>query len=149
MSKENPYLGAAGIHGELLMVGFEVAQSTVSKYTVWGRPPSSQAWKTFLQNHTEAIAAIDICAGPTLTFDRWFEFLALGHDRRQLLWIEVMRYPTAKWLARQITNAFPLGISTSPREKCALASSCPAIWRHCRYYHLGRIASSVCPDMIS
>ena len=89
------------------MLGFEVAQSTVSKYMVRGRTPPSQSWKTFLRNHAEAIVAIDMCVVPTLTFDRLFAFLVLGHDRRQLLWFEVTRYPTAEWLARQITEAFP------------------------------------------
>jgi len=107
MSKENPQWGAARIHGELLMLGFEVAQSTVSKYMVRVRNPPSQTWKTFLRNHTEAIAAIDMCVVPTLTFDLLFAFLVLGHGRRQLLWFEVTRHPTAEWLARQITEAFP------------------------------------------
>jgi hypothetical protein len=107
MSKENPQWGASRIHGELLMLGFEVAQSTVSKYMVRDGTPPSQSWKTFLQNHAEAIAAIDLCVVPTLTFDRLFAFLVLGHGRRQLLWIEVTRHPTAEWLARQITEAFP------------------------------------------
>ena len=107
MSKENPQWGAARIHGELLMLGFEVAQSTVSKYMVRVRNPPSQTWKTFLRNHTEAIAAIDMCIVPTLTFDLLFAFLVLGHGRRQLLWFEVTRHPIAEWLARQITEAFP------------------------------------------
>src|SRR5450830_1261727 len=107
MSKENPQWGASRIHGELLMLGFEVAQSTVSKYMVRGQNPPSQTWKTFLRNHAEAIAAIDMCVVPTLTFDRLFALLVLGHGRRQLLWIELTRHPTAEWLARQITEAFP------------------------------------------
>jgi len=107
MSKENPQWGAARIHGELLMLGFEVAQSTVSKYMARGGRPPSQSWKTFLQNHAQAIAAIDLCVVPTVTFDRLFAFLVLGHGRRQLLWVEVTRHPTAEWLARQITEAFP------------------------------------------
>ena len=107
MSKENRLWGASRIHGELLMLGFQVAQSTVSKYMVRCQNPPSQTWKTFLQNHAEAIAAIDMCVVPTLTFDLLFAFLVLGHGRRQLLWIEVTRHPTAEWLARQITEAFP------------------------------------------
>jgi transposase InsO family protein len=106
MSSENPKWGASRIHGELLMLGFEVAQSTVSKYMVQGGP-RSQGWKTFLRNHAQAIAAIDLCVVPTLTFERLFAFLVLGHGRRQLLWFEVTRHPTAEWLARQITEAFP------------------------------------------
>jgi transposase InsO family protein len=107
MSRENPLWGASRIHGELLMLGFEVAQSTVSKYIERRPRPPSQTWKTFLQNHAEAIAAIDMCVVPTLTFDLLFAFLVVGHGRRQLLWIEVTRHPTAEWLARQITEAFP------------------------------------------
>jgi transposase InsO family protein len=106
MSKENSKWGASRIHGELLMLGFEVAQSTVSKYMVQDGPPT-QSWKTFLRNHAQAIAAIDLCGVPTLTFERLFAFLVLGHGRRQLLWFEVTRHPTAEWLARQITEAFP------------------------------------------
>ena len=73
------------------------------------RPPGppSQTWKTFLRIHAEAIASIDICVVPTLTFDLLFAFLVLGHGRRQLLWFEVTRHPTAEWLAQQITEAFP------------------------------------------
>ena len=107
MSWENPLWGASRIDGELLMLGFEVAQSTVSKYIERRPRPPSQTWKTFLQNHAEAIAAIDMCVVPTLTFDLLFAFLVVGHGRRQLLWIEVTRHPTAEWLARQITEAFP------------------------------------------
>jgi hypothetical protein len=107
MSRDNPLWGAPRIHGELLMLGFEVAQSTVSKYMVRGRKPPSQSWRTFLRNHAEAIAAIDLCVVPTLTFERLFAFPVLDHGRRQLLWIEVTRHPTAEWLARQITEAFP------------------------------------------
>ncbi len=107
MSRENPLWGAPRIHGELLMLGFDVAQSTVSKYLMRGRRPPSQSWKTFLRNHADAIAAIDLCVVPSLTFERLFALLVLGHGRRQLLWFEVTRHPTAEWLARQITEAFP------------------------------------------
>ena len=107
MSMDNALWGASRIHGELLKLGYEVAQSTVSKYLARGGKPPSQSWKTFLRNHTEAIAAIDMCVVPTLSFERLFAFLVLGHGRRQLLWFEITRHPTALWLARQITEAFP------------------------------------------
>ena len=107
INRENPRWGASRIHGELLMLGFEVAQSTVSKYIARPSKPPSQSWKTFLKNHAEAIAAIDMCVVPTLTFDLLFAFLVMGHGRRQLLWFEVTRHPTAEWLDRQITEAFP------------------------------------------
>jgi transposase InsO family protein len=107
ISNENPLWGASRIHGELLMLGFEVAQSTVSKYMSRGGRPPSQSWKTFLRNHADAIAAVDLCVVRTLAFDLLFVFVVLGHGRRQLLWFEVTRHPTAEWLARQITEAFP------------------------------------------
>ena len=101
MSRENPLWGASRIHGELLMLGFELAQSTVSKYMTRPSKPPSQTWKTFLQNHAQAIAAIDICVVPTLTFELLFAFLILGHGRRQLLWFEVTRHPQPSgWLGR-------------------------------------------------
>ena len=106
MSRENPLWGASRIHSELLMLGFEVVQSTVSKYMAGPSKPPSQTWKIFLRNHAEAIAAIDMCVAPTLTFDLLFAFLVLGHGRRPLLWFEVTRHPTAEWLAQQITEAF-------------------------------------------
>jgi len=114
MSWENPLWGASRIHGELLMLGFEVAQSTVSRYMKLGRRPPPQSWKTFLRNHANAIAAIDLCIVPTVTFERLFVFLVVGHDRRRLLWVEVTKHPTAEWLARQITEAFPW--ATAPRH---------------------------------
>ena len=107
MSKENPLWGAPRIHGELLKLGFEVAESTVSKYIIRRRGTPSQNWRTFLDNHADAIAAIDFCVVPTATFDRLFAFLVFGHGRRQLLWFAVTRYPTAEWLAQQIVEAFP------------------------------------------
>src|ERR1700736_6096575 len=69
MNKENPLWGAPRIHGELLMLGFELAQSTVSKYMVrqCGRP--SQGWRTFLRNHAPDIAAMDLFVVPTIGFD--------------------------------------------------------------------------------
>jgi hypothetical protein len=77
MSQESPNWGASRIHGELLMLGFEVAQSTVSKYMAQGGSPS-QSWKTFLRNHERAIAGIDLCVVPMLTFERLFAFLDSG-----------------------------------------------------------------------
>jgi hypothetical protein len=107
MSFENPLWGAPKIHGELLKLGIDVAQSTVSIYMVprQGRP--LQTWKTFLRNHAEGIASVDLFVVPTIAFEQLFAFLVLGHGRRQLLWIAVTRNPTAEWLARQITEAFP------------------------------------------
>jgi hypothetical protein len=90
-------------------LGFEIAESTVSKYMIRRRGPPSQTWRTFLRNHADAIAAIDLCVVPTLTFECLFAFLVLGHGRRQLLWFAVTRHPRAEWLAQQIVEAFPWG----------------------------------------
>jgi transposase InsO family protein len=107
MSKDNPLWGAPRIHGELLKLGFELAESTVSKYMIKHRGPPSQTWRTFLRNHADAIAAIDLCVVPTLTFRCLFAFLVVSHGRRPLLWFAVTTHPTAEWLARQIVEAFP------------------------------------------
>src|SRR6516164_7259762 len=107
MSLENSLWGATKIHGELLKLGIRVAQSTVSTYMVPRRDRPLQTWKTFVCNHMEGIAAIDLFVVPTIAFQHLFAFLVLGLDRRQLLWFAVTRNPTAEWLARQITEAFP------------------------------------------
>ena len=107
MSMENPLWGAPRIHGELLKLGFEVAQSSVAKYMVkrWG--PPSQGWRTFLRNHAPDIAAMDLFVVPTIGFDLLYAFVIVRLDRRDLVWINVTRSPTAEWVARQLTEAFP------------------------------------------
>ena len=107
MSFENPLWGAPRIHGELLRLGIDVAQSTVSIYMAPRRDRPSQTWKTFLRNHAEGIASIDLFVVPTIAFEQLYAFLVLSHRRRRLLWAAVTRNPTAEWLARQITEAFP------------------------------------------
>jgi hypothetical protein len=107
MCSENPLWGAPRIHGELLKLGFAVAQSTVSKYMLRGRRPPLQSWQTFLHNQANGIAAVDLLVVPTLTFGRLFAFIVLGIGRRCILQIGVTTNPTAEWLARQITEAFP------------------------------------------
>ena len=107
MSFENPLWGAPRIHGELLRLGFDVAQSTISKYMVPRRDRPMQTWKTFLRNHAEGIASIDLFVVPTICFEQLYAFLVLSNRRRRLLWTAVTRNPTAEWLARQITEAFP------------------------------------------
>src|SRR5438105_3547487 len=104
MSFENPLWGVTKIHGELLKLGIEVAQSTVSIYMVPRQDRPLQTWKT---NHIEGIASIDLFVVPTITFQQLFAFLVLRYERRQLLWFAVTRNPMAEWLARQITEAFP------------------------------------------
>jgi transposase InsO family protein len=107
MSTENLLWGAPRIHGELLKLGFSVAQSTVAKYMVKRRGPPSQGWRTFLRNHAPDIAAMDLFVVPTIGFDLLYAFIIVRLDRRDLAWINVTTSPTAEWVARQITEAFP------------------------------------------
>jgi transposase InsO family protein len=107
MSVENPLWGAPRIHGELLKLGFEVAQSSVGKYMVKRRGPPSQGWRTFLRNHAPDIAAMDLFVVPTIGFDLLYVFVIVRLDRRELIWINATANPTAEWVARQITEAFP------------------------------------------
>ena len=107
MSIENPLWGAPRIHGELLKLGFEVAQSSVAKYMVKRCGPPSQGWRTFLCNHAPDIAAMDLFVAPTIGFDLLYVFVIIRLGRRNLVWINVTPHPTAEWIACQITEAFP------------------------------------------
>ena len=107
MSTENQLWGAPRIHGELLKLGFEVAPSSVAKYMVKRRGPPSQGWRTFLHNHAPDIAAMDLLVVPTIGFDLLYAFVLVRLGRRELIWINVTAHPTAEWVARQITEAFP------------------------------------------
>src|SRR5580692_12608140 len=107
MSVENPLWGAARIHGELLKLGFEVAQSSVARYMLKrGRPPG-QELRTFLHNHAPEIAAMDLFVVPTIGFKLLYGFVVVRIHRRDLVCINVTANPTAEWVARQITEAFP------------------------------------------
>jgi transposase InsO family protein len=106
MSKENPLWGAPRIHGELMMLGIEVAQSTVAKY-MDGRRPRSQGWKTFLRNHAAGIASLDLFVVRTISFKLLYGLVILGHGRRRLVRVNVTSHPTAEWIAGQVTEAFP------------------------------------------
>jgi transposase InsO family protein len=107
MSVENPLWGAPRIHGELLKLGFKVAQSSVAKYMIKRRGPPSQRWRTFLHNHAPDIAAMDLFVVPTIGFDLLYALVIVRLDRRDLVWVNATANPTAEWVARQITEAFP------------------------------------------
>jgi transposase InsO family protein len=113
MSVENVLWGAPHIHGELLKLGFAVAQSTVTKYMAKGRGPSSQGWGTFVRNHAPNIAALDLFVVPTIGFNLLYVLVIVRRARRKLVWINVTPHPTAEWIAQQITEAFPW--SEAPR----------------------------------
>jgi hypothetical protein len=105
MSVANPLWGAPRVHGELLKLGIDVGQTTVAKYMARRRRPPSQGWKTFLRNHADGIASIDLFVVPTISFRLLYGLLILRHSRRELIWLGVTAHPNAEWLARQITEA--------------------------------------------
>src|SRR5271170_5925278 len=107
ISSDNPLWGAPRTHGELLKLGFEVAQSSVAKYMVKRHRPPSQGWRTFLRNHAPDIAAMDLFVVPTVGFDLLYAFVIVRLDSRDLVLINVTANPTAEWVARQITEASP------------------------------------------
>jgi transposase InsO family protein len=113
MSVENVLWGAPHIHGELLKLGFAVAQSTVAKYMAKKGDPSGQSWSTFLHNHAPHIAAMDLFVVPTIGFNLLYVLVIVRLVRRKLVWINVTPHPTAEWIAQQITEAFPW--SEAPR----------------------------------
>jgi hypothetical protein len=113
MSIANPLWGAPRIHGELLKLGIEIGQTSVAKYMARRRGPPSQGWKTFLRNHGDGIAAMDLFVVPTISFRPLYGLLIMGHGRRRILWLGVTAHPTAEWIANQITAA--CGWEQAPR----------------------------------
>jgi hypothetical protein len=113
MSSANPLWGAPRIHGELLKLGIEVSQATVAKYMVRRRGTPSQNWRTFLRNQAEGIAAIDLFVVASASFQLLYVMIILAHGRRKIMRTAVTEHPTAVWLSRQITEAFPW--DTAPR----------------------------------
>ena len=113
MSIANPLWGAPRIHGELLKLGIGIGQTSVAKYMARRRGPPSQGWKTFLNNHADGIAAMDLFVVPTISFRLLYGLLIMGHGRRQILWFGVTPHPTAEWIANQLTEA--CGWEQAPR----------------------------------
>jgi putative transposase len=107
MSRENPLWGAPRIHGELLKLGIDIGETSVSKYMVRRRNPPSQTWRTFLANHVKSLVSVDFFTVPTIRFQILYVFLVLAHDRRRILHFGVTAHPTAEWTAQQLRNAFP------------------------------------------
>src|SRR5882757_895852 len=107
MSLANRLWGAPRLHGELLKLGIEVAQSTVAKYMARSGRGRSQTWKTFLANHSSGIGAMDFLIAPTVGFRLLFVLVILRHERRRLISLSVTAHPTAEWIAQQVTEAFP------------------------------------------
>lgn len=108
MVRENRW-GASRIHGELVKLGFHISERTVSRYVRIARPrrPPGAPWKTFLDNHREALVAMDFFVVPTLTFRLLYVLLVIQHDRRKVLHVNVTAHPTAAWVIQQFREAFP------------------------------------------
>ncbi len=107
MQSTNIGWGAPRIHGELLKLGIDISQATVSKYMVRQQKPPSQTWRTFLEKHANCIAGIDFFTVPTATFRILYVFIVLSHDRRHIVHFNVTALPTARWTAQQLVEAFP------------------------------------------
>jgi hypothetical protein len=107
MSQANPRWGAPRIHGELRKLGIDVCETTVAKYMVRPRQPSSQTWRTFLRNHLGQIVAADFFVVPTVTYRLMFVLVLLAYDRRRIRHVAVTTHPTAAWTAHQLREAFP------------------------------------------
>jgi putative transposase len=109
MVRENPTWGAPRIHGELLMLGFDVSEKTIS--SCMRRAPRDpervKRWLAFLRNHREVIAAMDFFTVPTFTFEVLYCFFVIDHDRRRVLHFNVTRHPTSTWIVQQLRGAFP------------------------------------------
>jgi putative transposase len=113
MSRENAIWGAPRIHGELLKLGIEIGETSVSKYMIRRRRPPSQTWRTFLENHVKSMVSVDFFTVPTIRFQILYVFLVLAHDRRRILHFAVTAHPTAEWTVQQLREAFPW--DTAPR----------------------------------
>ncbi len=113
MNAANPLWGAPRIHGELLKLGIEISQATVAKHMVRRRGAPSPTWRTFLRNHAEGVAAIDVFVAASASFRLLYVMIILARDRRNILRTAVTEHPTAAWLSRQVTEAFSW--DTAPR----------------------------------
>jgi hypothetical protein len=134
MSIENLLWGAPRIHGELLKLGFEVAQSSVAKYMVKRRGPPSQGWRTFLRNHVPEVAAMDLFVVPTIGFDLLYAFIIIRLDRRELVCINVTTNPTAEWIARRRHSlGMRLGVTSSAIGIASMAPSSHADCGACAF----------------
>ncbi len=115
MVAENPTWGAPRIHGELLMLGFDLSERTISRWMKRAPrdPDRAKRWLAFLRNHREAIAAMDFFTVPTITFGVLYCFFVIRHDRRRILHVNVTKHPTSVWVVQQLREAFPF--ESAPR----------------------------------
>ena len=101
------------MHGELPKLGIKISQATVAKYMGRRRYMPSPTWRSFLRNQAEGVAAIDMFVVASASFRLLYVMIILAHDRRKILRFDVTPHPTAGWLSRQVSEAFPW--DTAPR----------------------------------
>jgi hypothetical protein len=164
MRRDNPLWGAARIHAELLMLGFEVAESTVGRYLPKRGQPPSQGWKTFLCKQTAGIASIDLFVVRTISFRLLYGLVILRHARRRLVTVSVTSKLSAEWIAGQVTDAFPWDEAPSHLIRDRDATFGPAYARRVRAMgnrdhptaprsqwqngHVERLIGSICRDCL-
>ena len=107
MAAANRLWGAPRIHGELLKLGIEISERTVSRLMPKSRKPPSQTWRAFLNNHVRDLVSVDFFTVPTVSFRVLFVFVVLAHHRRRIVHFNVTEHPTAEWTGRQMVEAFP------------------------------------------
>jgi hypothetical protein len=112
ISAREPLWGAPRIHGELLKLGTDIGETSVSKYLKRCHKPPSQIWRTFLDNHVKSMVSVDFFTVPTIRFQILYVFLILAHDRLRILHFGVTACPTAEWTAQQLREAFPWETAT-------------------------------------
>jgi putative transposase len=106
MSREKYGWGAPRTHGELLKLGIDIGETSVSKYLVRSRKPPSQTWRTFLEKHLQSLVSLDFFTVPTIRFQMLYVFLMLAHERRRIVHFAVTAHPTAEWTAHQLRKPF-------------------------------------------
>jgi hypothetical protein len=107
MTAANPLWGAPRIHGELLKLGFDVSERTISRLLPRRSRPPSQTWRTFLHHHVGSLVAVDFLTVPTITCRLLFVLVVFAHDRRRILHVNVTPHPTSAWTRQQLREALP------------------------------------------
>src|SRR5437762_1559430 len=113
MATANPLWGAPRIHGELLKLGINISERSVSRLLPKQRKPPSQSWRAFLDSHVQELVSLDFFTVPTATFRVLFVLVVLSHSRRRVVHYNVTEHPNALWTAQQVIEAFP--DDTAPR----------------------------------
>jgi hypothetical protein len=150
MCRENPTWGAPRIHGELLMLGIDIGETSVSKYMPRHRNSPSQTWRTFLENHVQDLVSIDFFTVPTIRFQILYVFVVLAHHRRRIVHFAVTAHPTAEWPLIKSCRPFhgivhlatfcEIGIAFS--DPCSFSNSKSWVLNKC-YRHLQRLGSAL------